>query len=116
VKNFKINSMIDISDGLVLDLSHILEESSVGAVLYENRIPIAKLAAGLKNALSEGEDFELLFTLSPGEAKRLIRNNPFHFKPIGEIVLKKYGLRLIDKKAQEKNIIPEGFQHFFKVK
>ncbi|HJO48861.1 MAG TPA: thiamine-phosphate kinase, partial [Candidatus Scalindua sp.] len=40
-KKFNINSMIDISDGLVADLNHILEESGVGAVLYEDEVPVS---------------------------------------------------------------------------
>lgn len=113
VKNFKVNSMIDISDGLILDLSHILEESSAGAVIYENLIPLAKEARGLKEALYMGEDFELLFTLSNQEAKKIMAKRLLScFRPIGEIVDKKYGLRLIDKRNKEKVIKPKGFQHF----
>ncbi|MCP3999889.1 MAG: thiamine-monophosphate kinase, partial [Gammaproteobacteria bacterium] len=40
-KKFNINSMIDVSDGLVADLGHILEESGAGAVLYEDEVPIS---------------------------------------------------------------------------
>ena len=43
-KNFSIHAMIDISDGLTADLNHILEESQVGAILYEDRIPISQAA------------------------------------------------------------------------
>lgn len=113
VKNFKVNSMIDISDGLILDLSHILEESRVGAMIYENLIPLSKEAAGLKDALYMGEDFELLFTLSNQEAKKILTKGlSVRFRPIGEIIDKKYGLRLIDKGNQERVIKPKGFHHF----
>lgn len=112
VKNFKLQAMIDISDGLAQDLSHILEESKVGAVIYEDLVPLSKEARNLADALYSGEDFELLFTLSRKAAERLLKKNPFNFKPIGEIVDKKYGLRLIDKRGREKIIHPRGFQHF----
>lgn len=85
-KNFKINSMIDISDGLTQDLAHILAQSNVGAVIYESLIPVSKDAHSLKEALSMGEDFELLFTLPRHEAKKIIRRRLRGFKIIGEIV------------------------------
>lgn len=111
-KNFKVNSMIDISDGLALDLAHILEQSKVGAVIYEDLIPLSKQARNLSDALYSGEDFELLFTLSRKEAKRILSKGLNNFKPIGEIVERRLGLRLIDKRNREKNIKPFGFQHF----
>jgi len=59
-----------------------------------------------------GEDFELLFTLSHKEAKRLLKKNTGLFKPIGEITDQKYVLRLVEKRNKEKIIRPKGFQHF----
>ncbi len=112
VKNVKVNSMIDISDGLAQDLGHILEESSAGATIYEDLIPVSKDARNLNDALYSGEDFELLFTVSRREAKKIYRKKLFLFKPIGEIVGKKYGLRLVDKGGKEKVIKPKGFRHF----
>lgn len=112
VKNFKINSMIDISDGLAQDLGHILKEGNVGAVIYEGLIPLSEKAANLNDALYRGEDFELLFTMSHKEAKRLLLKDPSHFRPVGEITEKKYGLKLVDKKGKEKTIAIKGFVHF----
>jgi len=133
VKNFRVNSMIDISDGLAQDLGHILEESSRGAIIYEDLIPISKprpfghiqktkkmnltkvrgkQAVTINDALYWGEDFELLFTVPTSEAKKLYRKKLTGFKPIGEIVDKKYGLRLVDKRGKEKIIKPKGFRHF----
>lgn len=111
-KNFKVNSMIDISDGLLQDLGHILKESNVGAVIYEGLIPISKQARNLNDALYMGEDFELLFSVPQNEAKKILKNNRYNFKLIGEIVGNKYGLKLIDKSARAKQIKPKGFQHF----
>jgi len=105
VHNFKINSMIDVSDGLIQDLGHILEQSSVGAVLFESLIPLSKEAKGVDEALCSGEEFELLFTVSRGEANKIIKSAKYHFRVIGEIMPASFGLRLIDHKSRYSNIL-----------
>ncbi len=76
VEHFEVHAMIDLSDGLASDLRHVLQASHVGAELLQDSIPISKTArlnarAGdaakppLLAALTDGEDFELLFTVSP---------------------------------------------------
>jgi thiamine-monophosphate kinase len=92
-----LHAMIDVSDGLAADLGHILEESRVGAVLDESSIPVSPAATAaaasdgrspLEHALSDGEDFELLFTVSPEEGQRLLDTPPFEtpLSKIGQIV------------------------------
>jgi thiamine-monophosphate kinase len=82
-ENFSIHAMIDLSDGLAGDLRHILTSSGVGGELLAGAIPVsraAKLAARdhpssktpLLAALSDGEDFELLFTLAAKSAVPLL--------------------------------------------
>lgn len=112
VKNFQVNAMMDISDGLAQDLGQILEESRAGAIVYESLIPLSKEARDLDEALYMGEDFELIFTLPRKEAQKLMAKKSNDFKPIGEIVDKKYGLRLIDTMGREKIVKPRGFKHF----
>jgi thiamine-monophosphate kinase len=112
VKKFKIHSMIDISDGLVQDLGHILKESQVGAVIYEDMIPLDRAARGIEDALYCGEDFELLFTLPRKEAIRLYRDKAFFCKPIGEVFAQDYGLKFIDGQGRVKDLKPKGFRHF----
>jgi thiamine-monophosphate kinase len=112
VKNFKINSMIDVSDGLAQDLNHILKQSGVGAIIYEALIPISKQARNLDDALYSGEDFQLLFSLPRPEAKKILARNLDIFSPIGKIVGKEFGLRLVDRRNKEKIINPKGFRHF----
>jgi len=112
VKNFKVHAMIDISDGLSQDLGHILKESALGAAIYADLIPLSKQARNLNEALSMGEDFELLFTMSPKEAKKLLVKDRIHFKPIGEIIHRRYGLKLINSKGEAKPIRAQGFRHF----
>ncbi len=110
-----VNSMIDISDGLAADLHHILDESEVGAVLFAERIPIRESIqtqpGALKRALGDGEDFELLFTVSAGEAQRLIANAPdavelFH---IGEIT--ESGAELVLPDASREPLLRRGWEH-----
>ncbi len=89
VKNFKPSAMIDISDGLAGDLNHILKASRAGVRLWDNAVPLTK-GATLAQALTDGEDFELLFTLKESDAMRLLKwqnkRRSWIFYPIGEIV------------------------------
>ncbi len=79
-----LHAMIDVSDGLAADLWHILDESRVGAILDAASIPLSVEAAAcrdektpLEHALSDGEDFELLFTVSPADGQALLDKRPF---------------------------------------
>ncbi|MBN2119910.1 MAG: thiamine-phosphate kinase [Candidatus Omnitrophica bacterium] len=76
-RNFKINSMIDISDGLVLDLYRILSESKKQAVLFKDHIPLNP-GAKIENALYDGEDYELLFT-SPLKNRGTLEKKGFFY-------------------------------------
>ena len=115
VNNFKINSMMDISDGLSGDLRHILEMSKAGAICYEKYLPKAKGAA-LDAALNEGEDFELLFTAPKKEAYRIIEKFPglcnTPITCIGEIIKPGFGFILIGKNKKPVQIKPKGYDHF----
>jgi thiamine-monophosphate kinase len=121
-KKFSINSMIDVSDGLAADLNHLLEESGTGAILYEDKIPISadakKLArktdlSALHHALHDGEDYELLFTLSNKESKKLLasRSLSIHVSKIGHIK-KPHGLFMQDSNGKLKKLKPLGYKHF----
>jgi thiamine-monophosphate kinase len=78
-----LHAMIDLSDGLARDLHHICEESKCGAVVVADQVPIAAPAhelsardghSPLDHALSDGEDFELVFTVSSADGQRLLRD------------------------------------------
>jgi thiamine-monophosphate kinase len=83
---------IDLSDGLLQDLGHILERSGVGAEIEASRIPIspayrAILGDDLTHALGGGEDYELLFCVRPGHSEsQLSRRLGVAVRKIGKIV------------------------------
>ena len=116
VRNFKINSMIDISDGLVLDLWRVLDASKAGGRIYEELIPVSRCASSFRTAISDGEDFELLFTIAPNEARRLLRSGFADMKTpitlIGEITSKKDGYFLVKKDGKKERLQPSGYLHF----
>jgi thiamine-monophosphate kinase len=118
VDNFKLNSMIDVSDGLIQDLGHILEQSRVGAVLFESLVPLSKNAKDTQEALCSGEEFELLFTVDREEANKIIKCSKYRFSVIGEIMPASFGLRLIDHKSKYSvesraaRLSKAGFKHF----
>lgn len=77
-QEFKISSMIDVSDGLSSDLRHLVKESDVGFIVEAEQIPIhsdvdetAEFEDRLQHALTDGEDFELLFTVNANDGTRL---------------------------------------------
>lgn len=91
-----LHAMIDVSDGLVADLYHVLEESAAGAILHEAAIPVSDAArqvvddrSPLEHALGDGEDFELLFAVSPGDGAKLVSENPMGIRlsHIGEVTV-----------------------------
>jgi thiamine-monophosphate kinase len=112
----KLNSLIDISDGFTQDLFHILEESKVAANLDISKIPLSLQLKKFANekaidfALAGGEDYELLFTLSKKEAKKLpSRVNGTALTIVGKIIGGKPKIF-----SNNKEIIPKGFNHFKK--
>jgi thiamine-monophosphate kinase len=117
----ELHAMIDVSDGLAADLFHILEESQVGARLEAAAIPISRNAltldddrSPLEHALSDGEDFELLFTVSPEDGKKLLANPPIAvpITKIGEIQPEgRY--ELIDENGESYPLEKSGWVHEF---
>ena len=114
VNKFKINSMIDISDGLVQDLGQITRESNLGALIYQRDIPVSARSS-FKSALGDGEDFELLFTMPKNEARRLLKSYPRIYatpvKMIGQITRRKK-IFLIDRNGNQRKLDLKGWRHF----
>ncbi len=113
-KHHLASSLIDISDGFLLDLEHLCKASRVGAQVYAEKIP--KLSQiSLEKALTRGEDYELIFTASPKRRKKLEKIfGRFETKLtcVGEVILKKNGVIVLDQKGQAIKISKKGYSHF----
>jgi thiamine-monophosphate kinase len=116
VQDFRVSSMIDVSDGLVLDLWRILRASSCGGRIYETCVPVSRDADSFGAAITDGEDFELLFTMEPREARRFFREALAGFGTdvhlIGQVLGEKEGLTLVTGDGSMKALKPEGYAHF----
>ncbi|QDX81917.1 thiamine-phosphate kinase [Denitratisoma sp. DHT3] len=115
------SAAIDVSDGLLADLGHILEQSAVSAVLEFERLPDAALAACPDRALAQncllagGDDYELLFTAPPARRAAiasLVAHGPA-LSRIGAIGAARPGsLRVLDTAGREMTIECKGYDHF----
>ena len=122
---FKINSMIDISDGLVQDLHHICKQSGTGALIFEEKLPQSSAFSKVCSdnnlplapfVLNGGEDYELLFTLPVDGVKKLywqFEKAEALVTHIGEITQPSEKVSLL-KKNGKREILPQssGFNHF----
>ena len=108
----KATAMIDISDGLLIDLGRLCAESKRGARIYAERIPISNEMKAVARALGKdpmtfamtgGEDYELLFT---SDANAPVRGA----MRIGDVT--RSGTVLVLSDGTEKRFGHEGYQHF----
>ena len=116
--------MIDVSDGLLIDTHHLLEENGKGARIREDRIPLSMLYRKYissyskdyyQMALSGGEDYELLFSARPkmrGKISSLALMCKTPVTRIGEILPSKNGFRIVRKDGTEHSPTHLGFDHF----
>ncbi len=125
-EHFSLHAMIDLSDGLAGDLRHVLKASRVGAELMTSAIPVsrsARLAAKagdavkppLLAALTDGEDFELLFTVAAKDSVPLLDAWKQQFPGvklscIGKII-EREGLSIRDKQGV-RPLEAHGYTHF----
>jgi thiamine-monophosphate kinase len=125
-QNFSIHAMIDISDGLTGDLPHILKASRVGAQLHSTAIPISREArrtakaesstkTPLLAALTDGEDFELLFTVASKDAVPLLDAWKAQFPKLELSCIGKItdgeGITIRDKEGV-RPLTAHGYEHF----
>ena len=114
-------SMIDISDGLSTEINHLSSSSDLSIHIYEDKIPIAEETKKVCDefginptvaALNGGEDYELLFTISKKNSKK-ISDNPL-FRILGSCTKKKNDNCMITSIGQKINISSDGWDPFNK--
>jgi thiamine-monophosphate kinase len=106
-KNFSVHAMMDVSDGLGSDLPRLARASNVGFDIESEKLPLSR-GAHVNEAISEGEDYELLFAVSPHDGKRLLREWRREFP---KLLLTRIGL-LTRKANIENRNLPRGYIHF----
>lgn len=110
------HSALDISDGLIADLGHILQASNVGAELQLDKLPLATPLVNLEQtlarekALTGGDDYELCFTLAQEDWSAVKQKHP-QFIAIG-IITEEKGLRLYTAERQLYHTHSGGYDHF----
>jgi len=117
-EQIKLHAMIDVSDGLAVDLHHITIESKCGAEIWAEKIPVSAAAKQLgddplRHSLTDGEDYELLFTLSEedvSKAQSCLCSLGVKVSHIGRIIKK--GVVLIDENGNQRELSAGGFEHF----
>ncbi len=114
-------SMMDISDGLSSEILHICEKSGVGAVIYEEKIPISEDTRNAAYkfeidptacALSGGEDYELLFTIKQDDYEKLTLNE--QISVIGYIAEADQGAKIKTKGGNTYDLTAQGWNAFKK--
>ncbi len=117
----KPTSMIDVSDGLASEILHLCDQSGVGCELYEEKIPIDPQTYDTARqfnldptmcALSGGEDYELLFTISTSDYDKV--KNQLDFTVIGHITHKDSGSNLVSKSGSSHPLQAQGWDALLK--
>lgn len=111
-------AMIDVSDGLSSEIMHICKQSNLGCVLYEEKIPIYEDARQFAYkleldptacALSGGEDYELLFTISQNDYERIKLND--QVSVVGYMTSAEEGKQIITRAGNKHELVAQGWNH-----
>jgi thiamine-monophosphate kinase len=120
-ERYELHAGMDISDGLLLDLSRLAQASGVGAELDLEAVPVSDAASALSrhdgraprdHALQDGEDFELLLAVAPETAARMLAERPLECEltRIGSVIATP-GLWHRDRQGQLHPLTPKGYLH-----
>jgi len=124
VRPVRPHAMMDVSDGLGVDLRRLCAASHVGCRVEAERIPVDGAARRIARAMGQpewslalggGEDFELLFTVDPADVERVLeaaRRALLTIAPIGSIVPAAQGLTLVGPDGKREQLPGSGWDHF----
>jgi thiamine-monophosphate kinase len=106
--NFRVHAMMDLSDGLGADLPRLAKASKLGFKIDKGQLPLAR-GAKIDNAISDGEDYELLFAISPRDRKRLEKSWREKFPNLPLTRIGRLAQPLNNSTSQ---LLPGGYVHF----
>src|SRR5438477_9485985 len=107
-KNFRVHAMMDLSDGLGADLPRLAKASKLGFKIDREKLPLA-VGAKIRNAISDGEDYELLFAISPRDRNRLQKS---WRKKFPNLLLTRIGRLAQPLNNSTSQLLPGGYVHF----
>src|SRR3989440_4284916 len=107
-KNFHVHAMMDLSDGLGADLPRLAKASKLGFKIDKEKLPLAP-GAKIDNAISDGEDYELLFAISPRDRNRLQKS---WRKKFPKVPLTRIGRLAQPLNNSTSQLLPGGYVHF----
>lgn len=105
--NFHVHAMMDLSDGLGVDLPRLAKASKLGFKIEKESLPLTR-GATICNAISDGEDYELLFAISPRDRARVQTSWRKRFP---KLPLSRIG-KLVSKFEIRDSRLPHGYVHF----
>jgi thiamine-monophosphate kinase len=112
-------AMIDISDGLSSEILHLCKSSGLGVLVEEAHVPISEdtyhqalefNTDPIVCAMHGGEDYELLFTIAPGDAEKI--KHSLDITIIGEMIPAEDGMKLHTKAGKLHDLIAQGWRHY----
>jgi thiamine-monophosphate kinase len=110
-RNFPIHAMMDLSDGLGADLPRLAEASRLGFAIETENLPLTR-GATINSAISEGEDYELLFAISPGDRNRLEREWRKKFRKLPLTRIGRLNPKSKSASGGRNQKLPGGYVHF----
>jgi thiamine-monophosphate kinase len=114
------HAAIDVSDGLLGDLGHVLSRSRLGAVIHATQLPLGPVLAQQPAdwqkdyALNGGDDYELCFTATPAQRDAVLSASQFTNTPVTRVgnLIPDSGLQVLDAAGKPLSFTTRSFDHF----
>jgi thiamine-monophosphate kinase len=109
-EHFRIHAMMDVSDGLGADLPRLARESKVGFEIDPKALPLNR-GCTIRQAISDGEDYELLFAVAPNDSRLLLSR---WLRKFPDVPLTRIGRLIRKSKIENRKFkeLPRGYLHF----